>query len=276
MRPVVVVHVAAIVSRACARVELFRQTQRSLSFENPDSMRHPRLTRVLLSGRHGRAPAPRLACARRLSLVNRSSADILRVTLMLMLAMSSVMTKPDIEHRDASERLEDLFRRHEPAVVAYVRRRASADVVDDIVAETFLVAWRRLDDVPDPALPWLLGVARRVLSTHRRGEKRRQQLGSRLASTQPSSLPVWSEDGDGRAIGALAKLPEKDREALMLVAWEGLTPQQAASVLGEPPVRFRVRLHRAKQRIKSLLEQPTTASPTPIPSSIHQGATHHD
>lgn len=186
------------------------------------------------------------------------------------------MTNPDVEDRAGRERLEDLFRRHEPAVVAYVRRRAPEDVVDDIVAETFLVAWRRLDDVPEPALPWLFGVARRVLSTHHRGDRRRRELGSRLAATQSVSLPAWSEDGQERTTAALAALPEKDREALMLIAWEGLTPKQAAAVLNEPAGRFRVRLHRAKRRIKALLAQPSSTRPKPISSSVHQGAAHHD
>lgn len=186
------------------------------------------------------------------------------------------MTNPDVEDRVGRERLEDLFRRHESAVFAYVRRRAPEDVVDDIVAETFLVAWRRLDDVPEPALPWLFGVARRVLSTHRRGDRRRRELGSRLAVTQSMSLPAWSEDGEERAVAALAALPEKDREALMLIAWEGLTPKQAAIVLDEPAGRFRVRLHRAKRRIKALLAQPSSPEPRPTNSSVHQGAIHHD
>lgn len=182
----------------------------------------------------------------------------------------------DFDGRLGRERLEDLFRRFEPAVVAYVRRRAPEGVVDDIVAETFLVAWRRLDDVPEPALPWLLGVARRVLSTHRRGEARRRELRGRLAATQSMSLPAWCQDGEGRAVAALALLSEKDREALMLIAWDGLTPAQAAVVLGEPAVRFRVRLHRAKRRITAVLERPSSASWATVASSVCQGATHDD
>jgi RNA polymerase sigma factor (sigma-70 family) len=194
-----------------------------------------------------------------------------RVTLVFVPAKSRVMTNRDVEDRFGRERLEDLFRRHEPAVVAYLRRRAPADVVDDIVAET----WRRLDDVREPALPWLLGVARRVLSTHRRGDRRRQELDSRLAATQSRAVPAWSEDGEERALVALATLSEKDREALTLIAWEGLTPQQAAVVLDEPAVRFRVRLHRAKRRIKALLEQPSSTPPRPT-TPVCQGAADHD
>jgi RNA polymerase sigma factor (sigma-70 family) len=201
---------------------------------------------------------------------------VLRVTLVFVPATFRVMANPDFEGRLGRERLEDLFRRHEPAVVAYVRCRAPEDVVDDIVAETFLVAWRRLDDVPELALPWLLGVARRVLSTHRRGDRRRRELGSRLEATQSTSPPAWSEAGEERAVAALATLAERDREALMLIAWEGLTPKQAAVVLGEPAVRFRVRLHRAKRRIKALLEQPSSTQTKPITSSVHQGAANDD
>ena len=157
----------------------------------------------------------------------------------------------------APERLEQLFRAHEPAVVAYVRRRARGDVVDDIVAETFLVAWRRLDDIPEEALPWLLGVARRVLSTHRRAAGRRQRLCVRLIATHSSTHVETPDRVEDRVSAALARLSAKDREALILVAWDGLTPQQAADALGEPAGRFRVRLHRAKQRMKALLDAPS-------------------
>jgi RNA polymerase sigma factor (sigma-70 family) len=171
--------------------------------------------------------------------------------------MTETHTATEVADR---ERLEDLFRTYEPAIVAYVRRRSTADSVDDLVAETFLVAWRRLDDVPEEPLAWLLAVARRVLSTHRRGRDRRRNLGERLMDVQPRSHPC-EEDGDDRATTALAQLSERDREALTLIAWEGLTPQQAATVLGEPPGRFRVRLHRATRRMKALLSEPAPAAP---------------
>jgi RNA polymerase sigma factor (sigma-70 family) len=179
--------------------------------------------------------------------------------------MTETHTATEVADR---ERLEDLFRTYEPAIVAYLRRRSMADTVDDLVAETFLVAWRRLDDVPEEPLPWLLAVARRVLSTHRRGRDRRRNLGERLMDVQPRSH-WWEEDGEDRATAALARLSERDREALMLIAWEGLTPQQAATVLGEPPGRFRVRLHRATRRMKALLSEPESAT---VRLSTRQGA----
>ena len=168
------------------------------------------------------------------------------------------------------ERLETLFRTHEPAVVAYIRRRIATDAVDDLVAETFLVAWRRLDEVPAEPLPWLLAVARKVLSTHRRGDGRRRNLGERLKGATPRSFS-WEEDGEDRAMAALAHLSEKDQEALTLIAWEALTPAQAATVLGEPAGRFRVRLHRATRRIKALLVE--SARGPEVPPTTHTPST---
>lgn len=134
------------------------------------------------------------------------------------------------------------------------------EAVDDIVAETFLVVWRRLDDVPEPPLPWLLTVARNVAGTERRGAARRQRLWLKAQTGRVEGYdPGGPEIGDGRILGALARLNERDREVLTLVAWDGLTPAQAAAVLGEPSVRFRQRLHRAGQRLRAEL----AAAPRP-------------
>lgn len=166
----------------------------------------------------------------------------------------------------ASERFEEIFLKHHAAVVGYVRRRAPAEAVDDAVGETFLVAWRRLDHVPnEEPLPWLLAVARNVLATQRRGSRRRDALVLRLRGAEPQLYtPAPSVgDGDGRVLEALTRLSEKDREALTLIAWDGLTPQQAAGVLRETPGTFRVRLHRARQRLRRLLDEERRAAPTP-------------
>jgi RNA polymerase sigma factor (sigma-70 family) len=154
----------------------------------------------------------------------------------------------------SSDRFERLFRCHYPAVIAYARRRAPADAVEDIVGETFLVAWRRLDRVPNDELPWLLGVARNVLATQRRGVQRREALVRRLRGSR-GGLIAEAVDGSHRGVAAaLAALAPKDREALLLIAWDGLTPQQAALVLGEKPGTLRVRLHRARARLRRLLD----------------------
>ncbi len=153
-------------------------------------------------------------------------------------------------------RFEALFREHHRAVQAFARRRVPLEAVDDVVAETFLVGWRRLAAVPDDALPWLLGVARNVVGTERRGRARRVALWNRaqdgFVETQE---PVESTgSGNARVLAALSQLSETDREALILVAWDGLTPAQAAAALGIPPNRFRVRLHRAGRRLRSALD----------------------
>jgi len=167
--------------------------------------------------------------------------------------------------------VEALFHSHYAAVSAYVRRRAPAESVDDVVAETFVVAWRRWERVPvDDALPWLLAVARNVIATQRRGMQRRSALAVRLRRFAEAQTfePAGVEDPDGGIASALAALGEKDREALTLIAWDGLTPREAAAVLGELPATFRARLHRAKRRLRRLVEERAhheeqTDSPTP-------------
>ena len=125
---------------------------------------------------------------------------------------------------------------------------------DDIVAETFLVAWRRLDQVPvDDPVPWLLGVARNVW----RNEQRSSLRHANLARALPLPLPVPPPDepGDPAVYGALAALGDADRELLLLVAWDGLTPGQAARVLGCSAGAARLRLHRARRRFAVELEK---------------------
>jgi len=148
----------------------------------------------------------------------------------------------------AALRLEQLFAAHGRAVFAYARRRASAADADDVVAETFLVAWRRIDDVPEEPRPWLLGVARRCLANLDRGQARQSALRLRLAST-PSvdSMSVESHDDEVRR--ALDQLSPAEREVVMLLAWDGLTPDEAAVVLGCSRAAVYLRLHRARRRL---------------------------
>lgn len=161
---------------------------------------------------------------------------------------------PSSHADDRRDRFERLFNDHHTNVRAYVRRRSDAAMVDDVVAETFLVAWRRLDAVPPEAGPWLFGVARRVLSTQRRAERRRSALLDRLSVTAPPA--ALSPDGlgeDDALRRALARLSERDREALLLVAWEDLSIAEAAAAMGVAPVTMRVRLHRARRRLAAAL-----------------------
>jgi RNA polymerase sigma-70 factor (ECF subfamily) len=175
------------------------------------------------------------------------------------------------------ERFERLYRDEYAAVVRYVRRRAPEELVDDVVCDTFVVAWRRLEDVPEQARPWLLAVARNVLGTHLRGRHRRAALRSRL-SAQEIVTAGGADDVDRPALGsgvrdALAELAPRDREALILVAWEGLTAREAAEVLGESSGTFRVRVHRARARLRRLLEDAAghAAEPSiPIGDAAHE------
>lgn len=158
------------------------------------------------------------------------------------------------------DRFTALFTETSPALLAYAVRRVTvpADAAD-VVAETYLIAWRRLDTVPGgaEARPWLFGVARRVIANHRRGELRHTAFVERLRASL-ATLPAPSppdDEADVVAVNrALATLGETDRELLRLVAWEELSPAEIATVLGVPAGTVRVRLHRARARLRRALE----------------------
>ncbi|MGH7541782.1 MAG: RNA polymerase sigma factor, partial [Gemmatimonadota bacterium] len=160
-----------------------------------------------------------------------------------------VTTDPATRARHA--RFEAIFEESYEALLAYARRRVGADA-DDIVADTFTVTWRRLEDVPLDPLPWMYGVARKVISEERRAARRREALLRRVADASPR------EEADSQhsnaVLLALSRLGERDREAVLLVAWEGLTAEQAASAMGCTAIAFRVRLHRARMRLRRQLE----------------------
>jgi RNA polymerase sigma-70 factor (ECF subfamily) len=171
--------------------------------------------------------------------------------------------------RTREDRFEELFRAHYGAVRGYALRRVPGDLAQDVVSETFLVAWRRLDDVPDDALPWLYGVARRVLANQRRSTDRGSALERRLAATAAiavSNDPV-EHVGEGDLVrAALARLSERDRETLILVGWHGLSGARAARAAGCTRTAFAVRLHRARARLAAQLEMP--AAPAVNPNSL--------
>ena len=156
-----------------------------------------------------------------------------------------------------AERFEQIYDAHYAAVLAYALRRAPRAEADDVVAETFTVAWRRLADVPDEPRPWLYEVARRVLANRRRGDERRAALAKRLRQA-PTITAVGPVDLTALAT-AFAALPEHEREALALVAWEGLSTGDAARAAGCTDVAMRVRLHRARRRLEQALATPAGA-----------------
>jgi RNA polymerase sigma-70 factor (ECF subfamily) len=149
---------------------------------------------------------------------------------------------------------EAMFLEHADAVLAYARRRTDPDTAKEVVAEAFTVAWRRLADVPDPALPWLFGVARRSLANARRASSRQEALALRLVHEPAGAKEDAMSEVDARlsARAALDRLSPAEREAIELLAWEGLTPAEAATALGCSRGVVAVRVHRARRHLRQL------------------------
>jgi RNA polymerase sigma-70 factor (ECF subfamily) len=151
----------------------------------------------------------------------------------------------------AEDRFEEVFA-HLGSVTAYARRRGAADA-DAVAGEVMTIAWRRLADVPrDDARPWLYATARNIV--HAEFRRRVTTTGDTEMWSVPAAATLSSEldPAIAAALGALSFL---DREALLLVAWEDLTPTQAARALGIKPTAFRVRLLRARRRVCAALEE---------------------
>lgn len=159
------------------------------------------------------------------------------------------------------EAFEAIFAEAYPDVVAYARRRvASHHDADDVVAETFLVGWRRVEELvaADNPTAWLMGVARRVIANHRRGKARAARTVERTAGLAVVPAPdtadrVAGAEGADAILAALATLPERDREVLMLAAWEGLGAAEIGTVLGVSPAVASRRLFRARGRLARAL-----------------------
>jgi len=149
-----------------------------------------------------------------------------------------------------------LYDRHYRSVRDFCRRRLTPDLVDDAVAETFLTAWRRLEDVPggDAALLWLYRVASRVIGHQWRSSARRRRLDDRLLSVVRRPAPAADEaviaaDEHQLVLGAAACLGRTDVEVLRLSAWERLSIKEIALVLQIEPNAVKQRLHRAIQNL---------------------------
>jgi RNA polymerase sigma-70 factor, ECF subfamily len=163
------------------------------------------------------------------------------------------------------DRFEAIFAANYDALVRYAIRRVGVDGADEVVAETFLVAWRRLDDVPDHALPWLYATARRTIANELRRRRRAQRLGHRIdANAAPTSIdPADAVPERLQLQAAFAGLSERDREVLRLAEWERLAPADAALVLGCRAATYTVRLHRARRRLARALD-PDPSRPEPM------------
>ena len=157
-----------------------------------------------------------------------------------------------------SARFRAIFESEFDAIVGYAARRLDDPTeAPDVAADVFVIAWRRLHDVPPgpEARLWLYGVARNVLLNHTRSARRRGRLVERLRM-ELHVVPGASDPATTELIAlrqALSFLDDDDRELLLLTAWEGLSPSQIASVLDLPPGTVRSRLHRARQALRRAL-----------------------
>ena len=165
---------------------------------------------------------------------------------------AGVPSPPVAAWDERQRRFEEVYLTYRGSILGYVLRRTeNPDDAADIIAETFLTAWRRLEDVPCDAGArlWLYGVARRVLANHHRGARRRSALTERLrADLAIGYRPPEFDDGQAQIAEAFRCLPPAERELLTLSAWEGLDYGQIAVVLGCSRNAVRLRLFRARKR----------------------------
>jgi RNA polymerase sigma-70 factor (ECF subfamily) len=193
---------------------------------------------------------------------------------------SPAATGPQVQPDDATiigrslsdpEQFAVVFRRHAPAIQRYVTRRIGQEPADDVVAETFLVAFRQRASFRDDArdcLPWLYGIATNLVGRHWRTEVRQLRLLARTgadpvteAFTDRVDAAVTADGARERLAAALAGLPPGQRDALLLVAWAGLTYDQAALAIGVPLGTVQSRVSRARRRLRQQLADLDPASP---------------
>lgn len=163
----------------------------------------------------------------------------------------------DAERDGDRAQIEQLYRRHSETLIRFARRRTpSLETAQDVVAATFLTAWRRRADLPEAELPWLYAIARNEIGTHLRSTKRLARLRERLVGSTDEVAPRAEADAFGEReeiSAAFNSLNARDREVLSLHAWEGLDGPAAAAVLGITANAYAIRLHRARQRLSAQL-----------------------
>jgi RNA polymerase sigma-70 factor, ECF subfamily len=184
---------------------------------------------------------------------------------------------------DAEERLRRLYDENYGRLLAYALGYVDRANAEEIVSDTFLVAWRRFDEVPHRELPWLLGVARNLIRERYRADRRLRQLcaelGAQLAGGAGTVAGDVAENVVERATAllALAALSDPDRELLTLLAWHGLTTREAAAVLHCSTAALLVRLHRARRRLQAALVElkPAEQARGPIRPARRRPLTDH-
>ncbi|WP_244930028.1 sigma-70 family RNA polymerase sigma factor [Nocardioides sp. W7] len=162
-----------------------------------------------------------------------------------------------MDDQERRRHFEELARELTEPLRRFVVRRTDPATADDVLADTLLVCWRRIDQIPADPLPWAYGVARNCLANAERGHRRQRRLAARIASTTPPDVvPDPAEvPGDDAVIAALAELRPAEAELLRLWAWEELTPGEIAVVLGITPNAASIRLHRARQNLADRLRK---------------------
>ncbi len=163
-----------------------------------------------------------------------------------------------------TQRFDRVYAENVPLILSYATRRCD-DPSDaaDVVADVFLIAWRRFGDLPEgQERLWLYGTARRVLANQRRGQRRRNRLAERLRDELHLRPPVTVPDGTaGVVLAAMAQLPDSDRELLALATWDGLTPAEIATLEEVPAATVRSRLMRARNRLRAALDEQAVCIP---------------
>jgi RNA polymerase sigma-70 factor (ECF subfamily) len=157
------------------------------------------------------------------------------------------------------DRFEQLVNEIADPIRRYALRRTDPDTADDVLADTLLVVWRRLDEIPpDGRLPWCYAVAKKSLANLNRGSRRQRNLVARIVRLDPPTDVVDTPElPDAQVHRALSTLRAEDQELLRLSAWEDLTPSEIAIVLGLTPNAVRIRLHRARRRFAAALDNET-------------------
>ena len=170
------------------------------------------------------------------------------------------------DREEALAAFSDLYRATYPAVLAFLRRRADPQDAEDLTAEVYAAAWDGWHRAPvDQERLWLFGIARNLLANDRRAAGRRRRLELRVADElDPARDETGATDASLDLRRAWARLAEPDREVLALVAWDGLTGQEAAVVLGCTRAAFSVRLTRARRRLRRLVEGGPVLPPPPL------------
>lgn len=153
------------------------------------------------------------------------------------------------------ERFEQITEEVFEPLQRYLRRRASPQDAEDLLSEVLMTVWRRIDAVPvDRALPWCYGIARRTLANHRRGDRRRLRLVTRLGAQPVPHYPDPADlQPDPDLTRALQSLPPGDQEIIRLWAWEQLEPREIAVALGLTPNAATLRLSRARKKLAETL-----------------------